>query len=292
MSLDNKTKDESTIASLHLFEEQQLRTVWDSEQEKWYISIVDVIEVLTGTDRPRKYWNDLKTKLKKEGSQLSEKIGQLKMQSSDGKYYQTDVADTEQLFRLIQSIPSPKAEPFKLWLAQVAAERLDELQDPELSIDRALEQYLKLGYSENWINQRLKSIEIRKEVTDEWKMRGLKEGLQFATLTDIITKAWSDKTTKEYKVLKGLKKENLRDNMTNTELILNMLAEASTKDISVATNPKDFEESKIVAKQGGNVANVARMELEAKTGKKVVSELNAKDVFKSIEQDKASKTKK
>ena len=292
MSLNNETKDESTIASLHLFEEQQLRTVWDSEQEKWYISIVDVIEVLTGTDRPRKYWNDLKTKLKKEGSQLSEKIGQLKMQSSDGKYYQTDVADTEQLFRLIQSIPSPKAEPFKLWLAQVAAERLDELQDPELSIDRALEQYLKLGYSENWINQRLKSIEIRKELTDEWKMRGLKEGLQFATLTDIITKAWSDKTTKEYKVLKGLKKENLRDNMTNTELILNMLAEASTKDISVATNPKDFEESKIVAKQGGNVANVARMELEAKTGKKVVSELNAKDVFKSIEQDKASKTKK
>ena len=286
MSLNNKSKDESTITKLHLFEEQQLRTVWDTEQEKWYISIVDVIEVLTGTDRPRKYWNDLKTKLKKEGSELSEKIGQLKMQSSDGKYYQTDVADTEQLFRLIQSIPSPKAEPFKLWLAQVAAERLDELQDPELSIDRALEQYLKLGYSENWINQRLKSIEIRKELTDEWKNRGLKEGLQFATLTDIITKAWSDKTTKEYKVLKGLKKENLRDNMTNTELILNMLAEASTKDISVATNPQDFEESKIVAKQGGNVANVARKELEAKTGKKVVSELNAKDIFKSIEPDK------
>ncbi len=292
MNLNNKSKDESTITKLHLFEEQQLRTVWDTEQEKWYISIVDVIEVLTGTDRPRKYWNDLKTKLKKEGSELSEKIGQLKIQSSDGKYYQTDVADTEQLFRLIQSIPSPKAEPFKLWLAQMAADRLDELQDPELSIDRALEQYLKLGYSENWINQRLKSIEIRKELTDEWKKRGLKEGLQFATLTDIITKSWSDKTTKEYKVLKGLKKENLRDNMTNTELILNMLAEASTKDISVATNPKDFEESKIVAKQGGNVANVARMELEAKTGKKVVSELNAKDIFKSIEPDKTSETKK
>ncbi len=292
MSLNNKSKDERSIMKLHLFEEQQLRTVWDSEQEKWYISIVDVIAVLTGTDRPRKYWNDLKTKLKKEGSELSEKIGQLKIQSSDGKYYQTDVADTEQLFRLIQSIPSPKAEPFKLWLAQVAAERLDELQDPELSIDRALEQYLKLGYSENWINQRLKSIEIRKELTDEWKNRGLKEGLQFATLTDIITKSWSDKTTKEYKVLKGLKKENLRDNMTNTELILNMLAEASTKDISVATNPKDFEESKIVAKQGGNVANVARKELEAKTGKKVVSELNAKDMFKSIEQEKTLNTKK
>ena len=205
------------------------------------------------------------------------------MVATDGKMRFTDVADTEQLFRLIQSVPSPKAEPFKLWLAQVAAERLDELQDPELSIDRALEQYLKLGYSENWINQRLKSIEIRKELTDEWKKRGLKEGLQFATLTDIITKAWSDKTTKEYKVLKGLKKENLRDNMTNIELIFNMLAEASTKDISVATNPKDFEESKIVAKQGGNVANVARIELEAKTGKKVVSELNAKDVFRSIE---------
>jgi hypothetical protein len=291
MNLHNKSKSENAISKLHLFEQQQLRTVWDTEQEKWYISIVDVIEVLTGTDRPRKYWNDLKTKLKKEGSELSEKIGQLKMQSTDGKYYQTDVADTEQLFRLIQSIPSPKAEPFKLWLAQVAAERLDELQDPELSIDRALEQYLKLGYSENWINQRLKSIEIRKELTDEWKKRGLKEGLQFATLTDIITKAWSDKTTKEYKVLKGLKKENLRDNMTNTELILSMLAEASTKDISVATNPKDFEESKIVAKQGGNVAKVARKELEAKTGKKVVSKLNAKDVLKSIENDKNGSSK-
>lgn len=201
------------------------------------------------------------------------------MQSADGKFYLTDVADTEQLFRLIQSIPSPKAEPFKLWLAQVAAERLDEMQDPELSIDRALEQYMNLGYSENWVNQRLKSIEIRKELTDEWKKRGLKEGVQFATLTDIITKAWSDRTTKEYKVLKGLKKENLRDNMTNTELILNMLAEASTKDISEAVQPKDFEESKKVAKQGGNVAKVARKELEAKTGKKVVSALNAKSVL-------------
>ena len=274
-----------------LFEEKQVRTVWDAGQEKWYISIVDVIEILTGTDRPRKYWSDLKAKLKKEGSELSEKIGQLKMQSSDGKFYQTDVADTEQLFRLIQSIPSPKAEPFKLWLAQVAAERLDEMQDPELSIDRALEQYLKLGYSENWINQRLKSIEIRKELTDEWKKRGLKEGVQFATLTDIITKARSDKTTKEYKVLKGLKKENLRDNMTNTELILNMLAEASTKDISAATNPKDFEESKKVAKQGGNVAKVARLELEAKTGKKVVTALNAKDALKALPDEKKNAKK-
>lgn len=265
--------------SIQVFEDKQVRTLWDADQEKWYLSVVDVIEILTGTDRPRKYWSDLKAKLKKEGSELSEKIGQLKMQAEDGKFYKTDVADTEQLFRLIQSIPSPKAEPFKLWLAQVAAERLDEMQDPELSIDRALEQYLKLGYSQNWINQRLKSIEIRKELTDEWKSRGLKEGQQFATLTDIITKAWAGKTTKEYKVFKGLKKENLRDNMTNTELILNMLAEASTKDISQATNPKNFEQSKKVAQQGGNVAKVAMKELESKTGKKVVSSLNAKSVL-------------
>jgi hypothetical protein len=201
------------------------------------------------------------------------------MLSPDGKYYKTDVADTEQLFRLIQSIPSPKAEPFKLWLAQIAAERLDEMQDPELTIDRALAQYTQLGYSENWINQRLKSIEIRKELTDEWKSRGMKEGVQFATLTDIITKAWSGNTTKEYKVLKGLKKENLRDNMTNTELILNMLAEASTKDISQATNPSTFEENQEVAQQGGNVAKVALKELESKTGKKVVTALNAKDAL-------------
>ena len=272
--------------AIKLFEEKEVRSIWDAEQEKWFISITDVIEILTVSPRPRKYWNALKTKLKAEGSELSQKLGQLKMQSADGKFYNTDVADTEQLFRLIQSIPSPKAEPFKLWLAQVAAERLDEMQDPELSIDRALEQYLKLGYSENWINQRLKSIEIRKELTDEWKKRGLKEGVQFATLTDIITKAWSEKTTKEYKVLKGLKKENLRDNMTNTELILNMLAEASTKDISAATNPKDFEENKKVAKQGGNVAKVARLELEDKTGKKVVTSLNAKDTLKALPEEK------
>ncbi len=188
--------------SIQVFEDKQVRTLWDADKEKWYLSVVDVIEILTGTDRPRKYWSDLKAKLKKEGSELSEKIGQLKMQAEDGKFYKTDVADTEQLFRLIQSIPSPKAEPFKLWLAQVASERLDEMQDPELSIDRALEQYLKLGYSQNWINQRLKSIEIRKELTDEWKSRGLKEGQQFATLTDIITKAWAGKTTKEYNVSK------------------------------------------------------------------------------------------
>lgn len=233
--------------ALQLFENKKVRTLWDSEQEKWYFSIVDVILVLTDSTIPRRYWTDLKKKLSKEGSQLYEDIVQLKMQSSDGKYYKTDVADTEQLFRLIQSIPSPTAEPFKLWLAQIASERLDEMQDPELTIDRALEQYLQLGYSESWINQRLKSIEIRKELTDEWKNKGLKEGVQFATLTDIITKAWSNKTTKEYKILKGLKKENLRDNMTNTELILNMLAEASTKDISQAVNPKSFDESQKVA---------------------------------------------
>jgi hypothetical protein len=271
------TKDNS----VQLFDNKKVRTVWDTEQEKWFISIIDVIEVLTETDRSRKYWSDLKAKLKKEGSELSENIGHLKMQAPDGKMRLTDVADTEQLFRLIQSIPSPKAEPFKLWLAQIASERLDEMQDPELTIDRALEQYLELGYSENWINQRLKSIEIRKELTDEWKKRGLKEGMQFATLTDIISKSWSGKSTKEYKVLKGLKKENLRDNMTNTELILNMLAEASTKDISQAVNPESFEDSKKVAQQGGNVAKVALKELEAKTGRKVVSSLNAKSLLDS-----------
>ena len=270
---------------IKIFEDKKVRTLWDEEQEKWYLSIIDVIEIFTGSPRPRKYWNALKTKLKAEGSELSHKLGQLKMAAEDGKMRMTDVADTEQLFRLIQSIPSPKAEPFKLWLAQVAAERLNEMQDPELTIDRALEQYLQLGYSENWINQRLKSIEIRKELTDEWKKRGLKEGVQFATLTDIITKAWSDKTTKEYKVLKGLKNENLRDNMTNTELILNMLAEASTKDISAAVNPDTFEDSKKVAKQGGNVAKVARKELEARTGKNVVSELNAKSVLQLKKRD-------
>jgi hypothetical protein len=268
------------IDQIKLFEDKKVRTFWDNDQEKWFVSIVDVIEILTGTDRPRKYWSDLKSKLKKEGSQLSEKIGQLKMKSEDGKNYLTDVADTEQLFRLIQSIPSPKAEPFKLWLAKVANDRLDEMQDPEISIDRALEQYMNLGYSEKWINQRIKSIEIRKELTDEWKKRGLKEGVQFATLTDIITKSWSDKTTKAYKILKGLKKENLRDNMTNTELILSMLAEASTKDISEALNPKSFSESKKIAQQGGNVAKKARLELESKTGKKVVTSINAKSQLK------------
>jgi hypothetical protein len=257
--------------SMKLFEEKEVRSQWDENSEKWYISIIDVIGVLTDSPNPRNYWKVLKHRLIKEGNQSVTNCNQLKLQSSDGKFYKTDVADTEQLFRIIQSVPSPKAEPFKLWLAQIASERLDEMQDPELTIDRALEQYLQLGYSENWINQRLKSIEVRKELTDEWKNIGLKESLHFATLTDIITKAWADKTTKEYKILKGLKKENLRDNMTNTELILNMLAEASTKDISQAVNPKTFDESKVIAEQGGNVAKVALKELEAKTGKKVVT---------------------
>ncbi len=263
------------MKDIKLFEEKQVRTLWDAEQEKWYISIIDVVSVLTESKDANAYWRKLKQRLKEEGNETVTNCHALKMLAPDGKMRLTDVADTEQLFRLIQSIPSPKAEPFKLWLAQIASERIDELQDPELTIDRALQQYLNLGYSENWINQRLKSIEIRKELTDEWKRLGIKEGQQFAALTDIITKAWSDKTTKEYKTLKGLKKENLRDNMTNTELILNMLAEASTKDISQAVNPKDFDESKKIAKQGGTIAGNARKELELKTGKKVVTDLNA-----------------
>jgi hypothetical protein len=277
--------------AIKLFEEKKVRSVWDEEQEKWYISIVDVIAVLTESVDPTAYWRKLKQRLKAEGNETVTNCHGLKMRAPDDKMRMTDVADAEQLFRLIQSIPSPKAEPFKIWLARVAAERLDEMQDPELTIDRALKEYLQLGYSENWINQRLKSIEIRKELTDEWKNRGLKEGVQFATLTDIITKTWSDKTTKEYKILKGLKKENLRDNMTNTELILNMLAEASTKDISASVNPETFEESKIVAMQGGNVAKVARKELEAKTGKKVVTTLIAKQFLNDQSRIKQLNTK-
>ncbi|UVV65945.1 BRO family protein [Glaesserella parasuis] len=271
---------------IKLFEHKEVRSVWDEEQEKWYFSIIDVIEILT--EQPnyqgaRNYWKVLKSRLLKEGNETVTNCNQLKMRAEDGKLRLTDVADVPQLLRLVQSIPSPKAEPFKLWLAQVGSERLDELQDPELTINRAMQDYLRLGYSENWINQRLKSIEIRKELTDEWKRVGVKEGQQFAVLTDIITKAWSGKTTKEYKQFKGLKKENLRDNMTNTELILNMLAEASTKDISQAVNPETFEENQKVAEQGGNVAKVALQELESKTGKKVVSDLSAK---KMIEESK------
>lgn len=262
--------------NVQLFESRSIRSHWDAEQEKWCFSVIDVIEGLTGTDRPRKYWADLKKKLKTEGSELSEKIGQLKLPSSDGKFYLTDVADVEQLFRLIQSIPSPKVEPFKQWLAKVGYDRVQESQDPERTIDRAMADYLNLGYSEDWINQRLKSIEIRKGLTDEWESRGIKEKEQFAILTDIITKAWSGKTVKEYKQHKGLKKENLRDNMTNLELVLNMLAEATTKEISKEKNPATFGESKVIAQQGGTIAGNTRKEIEAKTGKKVVSAQNAK----------------
>ena len=274
---------------IQLFEEKKVRTVWDDETEEWYFSVIDVVEVLTDSDRSRKYWNDLKKKLKTEGSELSEKIGQLKLKSPDGKMRLTDVANTDQLFRLIQSIPSPKAEPFKLWIAQVAKERLDQMQDPELSIEQAILDYKRLGYSDNWINQRLKSIEIRKDLTDEWKSRGLEEGLHFATLTDIIYKTWADKTAKEYKQFKGLKKENLRDNMTNTELVLNMLAELSTKRISEATNPEAMDEHAEVAKQGGEIARNARLELEAKTGEKVVSPLNAKKGILNKKPDELKK---
>ena len=265
--------------SIRLFEERKVRAIWDDEQEEWYFSIVDVISILTDSPNPRKYWSVLKTRMKREGSELTTNCSQLKMQAADGKKYLTDVANTEQLFRLIQSVPSPKAEPFKLWIAQVAKERLDQMQDPELSIEQAMADYKRLGYSDNWINQRLKSIEIRKDLTDEWKKRGLEEGPHFATLTDIIYKSWSDMTSKEYKRFKGLRKENLRDNMTNKELVLNMLAELSTKEISEASEPDTFSEHINVAQQGGEVARNARLELEAKTGKSVISPLNAQKII-------------
>ncbi len=269
---------------IQIFEEKKVRTVWDDAEEKWYFSIVDAVAVLTDSPDPRNYWKVLKHRLKKEGNQSVTDCNQLKLPSSDGKYYKTDVADTEQLFRLIQSIPSPKAEPFKLWMAQVAADRLDQIQDPELGIEQALTDYKRLGYSDNWINQRLKSIEIRKDLTDEWKRHGLKEGVQFATLTDIIYSTWSGMTAKEYKQFKGLKKENLRDNMTNRELVLNMLAELSTKDISESRNPETFGEHAEVARQGGEIARNARAELEAKTGRPVVTSLNAKTALQ-LNQD-------
>ncbi|MBI1837295.1 MAG: Bro-N domain-containing protein [Flavobacteriia bacterium] len=275
--------------SIKIFNDKVVRSVWNQDEEIWYFSIIDVVALLTEQSNyqsARNYWKVLKYRLLKEGNETVTKCNQLKLLSEDGKMRLTDVAHTEQLFRLIQSIPSPKAEPFKLWLAEVGSERLDEMHDPEISIDRALENYLNLGYSENWINQRLKSIEIRKELTDEWKRVGIKKGSQFATLTDIITKTWSGNTTKEYKILKGLKKENLRDNMTNTELILNMLAEASTKDISQSIQPKNLIESKKVAKQGGDVAKVARLSLEAKTGRKVVSSMNAQNSLDTEEENK------
>lgn len=264
--------------SIQLFEDQKIRTAWDAEKEEWYFSIIDVISVLTGTANPRRYWSDLKRKLKAEGAnELYEKIVQLKMLSSDGKRYKTDVANTEQLLRIIQSIPSPKAEPFKAWLAMVGKERIEETIDPEQAIDRALDTYLKKGYSEEWIHQRLLAIRIRNELTDEWKKRGVQKGKDYAILTDEISRAWSGMTTGQYKRLKGLTKENLRDNMTDLELVLTMLAEASTTDISKTAKPQTFEENKQVAKRGGKVAGIARQALEAETGKPVITEKNAFD---------------
>ena len=262
--------------TIKLLEEKKVRAVWDDEQEKWYFSIVDVVAVLTDSVDATAYWRKLKQRLKAEGNETVTNCHGLKMLAADGKMRLTDVADAEQLFRLIQSIPSLKAEPFKLWMAQVAADRLDQMQDPELSINQALADYKRLGYSDNWINQRLKSIEIRKDLTDEWKRHGLREGMQFATLTDIIYKTWSDMTAREYKKFKGLRKENLRDNMTNKELVLNMLAELSTKEISESRQPGTFGEHIDIAKAGGEVARNARLELEQKTGKPVISPLNAK----------------
>lgn len=263
--------------AIKLFEQKQIRSIWSDEDEKWYFSIIDVLQVLIENDRPRKYWSDLKSKLLKEGSEVSEKIGQLKLLAEDGKMRLTDVADTEQLFRLIQSVPSKKAEPFKLWLAKVGRERIDEIEDPELGFDRLMETYLKKGYSKEWVNQRLKSIEVRKELTDEWDNRGVKKGQEYAILTDEITKAWSGLSVKQYKNHKGLKKENLRDNMSNLELVLNMLAEATTTEISKEKKPKTFTENKKIAKQGGTIAGNTRKEIEEKTGKKVVNKLNATD---------------
>ena len=263
--------------SLQLFETKKVRTIWDDEQEKWYFAIVDVVAVLTGSADPQAYWRKLKQRLKEEGNQTVTDCHAFKMQAADGKMRQTDVADTEQLFRLIQSIPSHKAEPFKIWMSQVASNRLEQMQDPELSIEQAMADYKRLGYSDSWINQRLKSIEIRKELTDEWNRTGVIEGYQYATLTDIITHEWSGFKTKEYKQFKGLKKESLRDNMTNVELILNSLAEASTTEISKQKDPLGFEENKVVAKEGGEVAKIAREQLEAKIVKTIISSKNAKD---------------
>lgn len=276
--------------SIQIFEKKKVRTVWNEETEEWYFSIVDVIGVLTESPNPQVYWRVLKKRLLEEGNETVTNCNGLKLPALDGKMRVTDVATTEQLFRLIQSIPSPKAEPFKLWMAQIAKDRIDQLQDPELSIEQAMMDYKRLGYSDNWINQRLKSIEIRKELTDEWKSKGLQEGVQFASLTDIIYKTWADKTAKEYRQFKNLKKENLRDNMTNTELVLNMLAELSTKQISEAGNPESFDEHSQVAKQGGEVALNARLELEAKTGKKVISPLNAKQGILLNKNNKESKS--
>ncbi len=274
MILENKT-------SIRLFEQSQVRSVWDDEEEKWYFSIVDVIRVLSNSPNANNYWKVLKHRLSKEGSQLVTNCNQLKMQSSDGKYYKTDVADIEQLFRLIQTVPSPKAEPLKLWIAKVARERIDEIEDPEIGIERMMETYFKKGYTKEWINQRLKSIEVRKELTDEWDNRGVKKGGEYAIQTDEITKAWSGFSVKQYKNLKDLKKESLRDNMTNLELVLNMLAEATTTEISKEKKPKNFIENKKIANQGGTIAGNTRKEIEAKTGKEVVTKISAKKLIEN-----------
>ena len=272
--LDNKIK---------LFEGNEIRSAWDNEKEEWYFSIIDILGVLTESDNPRKYWSVLKTRLKKEGNELATICSQLKMKSSkDGKMYKTDVADMQGIFRIIQSVPSPKAEPFKMWLAEVGKERIDEIIDPELTIDRALETYLQKGYSREWINQRLQAIQVRKELTDTWQAHGVSEGKEYAILTNEISKAWSGMTTREYKDFKGLKKQNLRDNMSTTELILNMLAETATKDIANTSNPQGFEENKRVAKRGGNVAKIAKETLEQETGQPVITSKNAVDFGRLI----------
>lgn len=267
-----------TDTSIKLFEQTQVRSVWNNEEEKWYFSVVDVLFVLTESIDVAAYWRKLKQRLKAEGNETVTNLHGLKMLAADGKMRLTDVADTEQLFRLIQSVPSPKAEPFKRWIAKVARERIDEIEDPEIGIDRLMETYLKKGYSKEWINQRLKSIEIRKDLTDEWENRGVQKGQEYAILTDEITKAWSGLSVKEYKKHKDLKKENLRDNMTNLELVLNMLAEATTTEISKEKKPKTFAQNKTIAKQGGTIAGNTRKEIEEKTGKKIVSKLNAKQL--------------
>lgn len=267
--------------SIKLFGSDKIRAVWDEEQEKWYFSVVDVVAVLTESPNPQTYWRVLKKRLKDEGNETVTNCNGLKMPAADGKMRLTDVADTEQLLRIIQSVPSPKAEPFKMWLAKVGTARLDQMQDPELSIQQAMIDYKRLGYSDNWINQRLKSIEIRKDLTDQWKLHNVEEGVQYATLTDIIYQSWAGRTSKEYKQLKGLKKENLRDNMTNEELVLNMLAELSATSITKAKNPQTLDENKVCAKEGGDVARVAREQLESKTGRSVVSPLSAKRFFEA-----------
>jgi BRO family, N-terminal domain len=275
------------MSNIKLFESKKVRTHWDEQKETWFFSITDVVEILTDSNNSRRYWSDLKRKIETEGfTQLYEIIVQLKLESTDGKKYLTDCTDTQGLLRILQSIPSPKAEPFKQWLAKVGYERIEETENPELSFDRAMETYLAKGYSKSWINQRLKSIEVRKELTDEWENRGVKKGMDFAILTDIITKAWSDKTVKEYKNHKGLKKENLHDHMTNLELVLNMLAEATTSEISKEKKPKTIDENKVIAKQGGTIAGNTRKEIEAKTGKKVVSTQNAKQLSQSDQKKK------